>query len=341
MDSITQIVLGAAVGEAILGRHLGNKALLLGAIAGTLPDMDIVMKLYDNTPLFEIKSHRSYSHSGFVHLAISVPLAWLSIKWSKTSLSFSRWYLFWFLGLFTHALLDCCTTYGTRLFLPFSSNLVAFNNISVIDPLYTLPFLLLLIVMMFFKRNTMARKKLFYSAIVVSSMYMAFTFLAKFIVHQKFKKSLVNSGIVVDNLNSTPTILNAILWCGIAVNQDFLYSAEYSFFRPQVPIKWVAYPRNLQLVDSFDSDAMRTLHWFSDGMFFIIPDGYSKARYFNAKFGKMNYTETAPEKAFLFYAEFDKDSANRVEFSFKTPSSQRAKQDFGKMFHSLTDRIGL
>jgi hypothetical protein len=29
MDSLTQIVLGAAVGEAVLGRKLGNKAFVL------------------------------------------------------------------------------------------------------------------------------------------------------------------------------------------------------------------------------------------------------------------------------------------------------------------------
>ncbi|MFM8916554.1 MAG: metal-dependent hydrolase, partial [Bacteroidota bacterium] len=35
MDSLTQIVLGAAVGEVLLGKKLGNKAMLLGAIGGT------------------------------------------------------------------------------------------------------------------------------------------------------------------------------------------------------------------------------------------------------------------------------------------------------------------
>ncbi len=36
MDSLTQIVLGASVGEAVLGKKVGNKAILWGAIAGTL-----------------------------------------------------------------------------------------------------------------------------------------------------------------------------------------------------------------------------------------------------------------------------------------------------------------
>ena len=43
MDSITQIVLGAACGEAVLGKKIGNKALLFGAIGGTIPDLDVFL----------------------------------------------------------------------------------------------------------------------------------------------------------------------------------------------------------------------------------------------------------------------------------------------------------
>ena len=41
MDSLTQIVLGAACGEVALGKKIGNKALLFGAIGGTIPDLDV------------------------------------------------------------------------------------------------------------------------------------------------------------------------------------------------------------------------------------------------------------------------------------------------------------
>ena len=55
MDSLTQIVLGAAVGEATLGRKVGNKALLWGAIAGTIPDLDVVyIKLIGGDAIDEI-----------------------------------------------------------------------------------------------------------------------------------------------------------------------------------------------------------------------------------------------------------------------------------------------
>ena len=42
MDSLTQAVLGATVGEAVAGPRIGRRAALWGAVAGTLPDLDIL-----------------------------------------------------------------------------------------------------------------------------------------------------------------------------------------------------------------------------------------------------------------------------------------------------------
>lgn len=65
MDSLTQIVLGAAVGEAVLGKKVGNKAMFYGAIAGTIPDLDVyVGKLFDTVTALEI--HRGFTHSVFL-----------------------------------------------------------------------------------------------------------------------------------------------------------------------------------------------------------------------------------------------------------------------------------
>ncbi len=47
MDSLTQITLGAAVGESVLGRKVGNRAALVGAICGTLPDLDSFIPYHD------------------------------------------------------------------------------------------------------------------------------------------------------------------------------------------------------------------------------------------------------------------------------------------------------
>ena len=48
-------------------------------------------------------------------------------------------------GLCHHGLLDSCTSYGTQLFWPFSDARVAWDTMSIVDPLFTIPLLVFVI----------------------------------------------------------------------------------------------------------------------------------------------------------------------------------------------------
>ena len=159
MDSLTQIVLGAACGEAVLGRKIGNKALLFGAIGGTIPDLDVfVGSLLHNNEIDAMLFHRGFMHSILFSVLAAFALGWLVHKlYNKGkrlgTTTRNNWISLFFWSLFTHPILDCFTPYGTQLFMPFSNYRVAFNNIAVADPLYTLPFLICMIVLLFFNRQ--------------------------------------------------------------------------------------------------------------------------------------------------------------------------------------------
>lgn len=336
MDSLTQIVLGAAVGEAVLGRKLGNRAMLLGAIGGTLPDLDIIYNFFNDDPIRQLEVHRSYSHSMFTHLVLAWPLAWISRKKSDFSISHGRWYLFWFLALFTHALLDCCTTYGTQFFLPFTNYQVAFNNISVIDPLYTIPFLILLGVCLFLKRTNPLRRKFLWISVSLSSAYMLLTFGLKYVAHEKFRESLKSNQLSVNEINSTPTILNAVLWSGIAYNDSMLYVAEYSFLKREQPIEWIGYKRNLQLLVKYDSPSLKTIQWFSDGNYFMQQLPGDTLAFYNVKWGRMNFDTTEPQDAFFFYWKFYIDKNEIVHKEIR-----REDWSFNESLKLLLDRIGV
>lgn len=45
MDSITQAVLGAAIGEAVLGQNIGKKGTFIGAAVATIPDLDLALSM--------------------------------------------------------------------------------------------------------------------------------------------------------------------------------------------------------------------------------------------------------------------------------------------------------
>lgn len=339
MDSLTQIVLGAAVGEAVLGHKIGNKSLALGAIAGTVPDLDVLISAYSDNPLMGLKVHRAYSHSMFFHLLLALPFAWLSQKWSKSTV-FKEWYLFWFLGFFTHALLDCCTTYGTRLFLPFTNYQVAFNNISVVDPLYTFPFLVCIVVMMFYRKAGLKRRKWLHAAFGVSSFYLLLTFGLKANVHQKFRTSLKIHSKEYNELNTTPTIFNAVLWSAVAYDDDTLHVAEYSYLNRKVPIIWYSYPRNLDLLKKYKSEALEVYKWFGDGNYFALENN-DTLDFFTTKFGRMRLDKTEAHETFMFYSRYYKDKNGQVQFKSKSPKESRGSgTELQAYFNVLLERIG-
>ena len=79
MDSLTQIVLGGAVGEAVLGKKVGNKAVLWGAIGGTIPDLDTIPGQFMDT-VSRLEVHRGFSHSIVFALLIAPLLGFVIHK---------------------------------------------------------------------------------------------------------------------------------------------------------------------------------------------------------------------------------------------------------------------
>ena len=141
MDSLTQAALGAAIGEATLGKHIGNKGAVLGAIVATIPDLDVALYLfYDKFEMLSI--HRGFSHSIVFSMIGAFLIAYVlqRIKWTKM-VSYLKLWIFTWLTLFTHILLDAFTSYGTQLFLPFTDRRISFDSINIVDPIYTIPLL--------------------------------------------------------------------------------------------------------------------------------------------------------------------------------------------------------
>ena len=76
MDSLTQVVLGAAVSVAVMRRRSAVwKAALWGGVAGTLPDLDVLIAHGD--PILNMVLHRAESHALFWLTLFSLPFAWL------------------------------------------------------------------------------------------------------------------------------------------------------------------------------------------------------------------------------------------------------------------------
>ena len=128
MDSLTQIVLGAAVGEAVLGKKIGNRAMLWGAIAGTIPDLDVFVR-YFTDPITATEMHRGFSHSLVFAVLMAPILGWIANKiHRKREIGLKPWMKLFFLCVVTHPLLDNHTTWGTQFFWPFEYRIAFFDT---------------------------------------------------------------------------------------------------------------------------------------------------------------------------------------------------------------------
>ena len=164
MDPISQGVLGAAAAQT-QSHRISNPAAhgpaaaehkqtlverksalwvagAVGAFAGMAPDLDVL--IFSTTdPLLFLEFHRQFTHALIFIPFGALFCALIAHLLVRHRLSFRTTYLLSLCGYATHALLDACTSYGTQLFWPFANTRLAWNNVSVVDPLFTLPALVL------------------------------------------------------------------------------------------------------------------------------------------------------------------------------------------------------
>ncbi|MEZ4952218.1 MAG: metal-dependent hydrolase [Saprospiraceae bacterium] len=334
MDSLTQLTLGAAVGEAVLGKKVGNRAMVWGAFGGLLPDFDVFARFFTDE-ITALAFHRGFMHSIVFSILMAFVFGWLvewlyrsgtyrkrrykgfviffilsiytllilgmnmifqssvvliggavgglAIGWFLWSAYLSKemndvqatrqgWILLFFLSIVTHPILDCFTTFGTQLFLPFTNLRVSWDNISVADPIYTVPLLLGVLIASFISRNNQMRRVANWIGIGLSSAYMVFTFYHKAQFNKIFEASLAKEGIEYSRFMSGPTILQNFLWLGVAEGDTAYYHGYYSFFDKEPIIKkFSVLPKHHELIAHLENEKdIKILKWFSKDYYNII-----------------------------------------------------------------------
>ena len=275
LDSVTQFALGAAIGEASLGRKLGRPALLWGALCGTLPDLDVFVPLGD--PVADFTYHRSVSHSFFVLALITPLIIWLmrrvhkSLRDERATMACVALVY----GAFaTHILLDSFTVYGTQIFWPFDTTPASWSSLFIIDPLYTLPLLVGIVLAFIFPKSRHA-SRWNWLGLGLSSLYIFWSYSAKLFVEQRVEKALTSQNITYDRLLSTPAPLNTFLWRLVARSDGGYYEIFYSIFaKESEPLDAKFFSSADELIPLLqDNKAAQRLIWFTHGFFKIYQRG--------------------------------------------------------------------
>lgn len=278
MDSVTQAVLGAAVGQAVLGRRLGWKAAALGALGGTLPDLDVLWSDADAVSYFV--GHRGVTHSLFFGPLLALPLAWAGRRW-KPDIALAPWWCFWMLVLVTHPLLDLTTNYGTQLLAPFSREPFAIPAMSIIDPVYTLT----LAVGLGFALA--GRYRALWLAFGLSTAYIGVAALQNDRALQLARAQTSLPTVQATTMLGSPWLRRVMAW-----NDSELQIGFVSTWNPQ-PIRWqriALEPRAVQLARQAEASPRgQVFVRFAKGprhpFLHRLPDGREELRIADARFG--------------------------------------------------------
>lgn len=269
MDSVSQLVLGSAVGYSALGTKIGRKALIVGAVLGTLPDLDVFINFGGAVENFVY--HRGFSHSLLIHALVSPLFAWLVCRmaWAQKA-SFRRWTTAIFLVFSTHAILDSMTVYGTQLLWPISTYPFSFSNLFIIDPLYTLPLLVSVMIVSFIKDTSKRGQLINGFLLCLSSLYACWGLAVKSYIDEQIMHRIDSEGIEILAYESTPSPFNTLLWRGVATTLDGHYEIYASVFDEVDEISLYFYENQRALLDAVPQDKrINQLMAFTKGLYGI------------------------------------------------------------------------
>ena len=317
MDSLTQAVLGAAVGEAVAGPRLGRRAALWGAVAGTLPDLDVLAApLLDTAG--ELHFHRGLTH-GLAFSFVAGPAlgwaVWRFERWraerdpdrpARTAGTWRAWAAVWFWALLTHPLLDTFTVYGTQLLAPFSDRPFAVGSVFIIDPLYTVPLAGFLLAALLTGRDTRRRTWAGWG-LAVSTAYLGWGLVAQQVAHRATLRALEADGVRPARVLTAAAPLTTVLWRSVAEVETDSGTVYLTGLRslfddgPDMTFNATEAQRD-RLAPFAGSRQAETLRWFSRGWLRVRPDttGGGGVAVSDLRFGRADGDLTPGDAPYLF-----------------------------------------
>lgn len=319
MDSLTQITLGAAVGEAVAGRNAGAKAPLWGGALGTLPDLDVLA----NPVLTEAQAllfHRGPTHSLLFAILIAPLLGIALSRLHDENVSWHRWTTLVGAVLLTHIGLDCLTSYGTQIFWPFSRTPVIVGSIFIIDPLYTLPLAAGLLLALHWAPSDRTRRIANYIGLGLSSAYLIVTLLNKLYVTQVFDDALESQNYPTERVFTKPTAFNNLLWMALSEGPKGFYVGYYSLLDDNQHVSFRYVPKNHHLLDdASENPFVGRLRWFSRGYFVVRETSDGTVTIHDLRFGRNDLGLTSHGKYIFTFHLVENENGTIVGFREEQP----------------------
>jgi inner membrane protein len=267
MDTLTQGLLGAAVGQAGFGRTLGKRAVFWGGVGGLMPDLDILASAAG--PTGEWLYHRGPSHALWVGPVVGPAIGyavWRLLRRRGDPGPLGAWIGLFVAALFTHPLLDIFTTYGTQLLAPFSDRRFAFNSVGIIDPTYSTLLLVALVVGSRWGPGSSPARWAAWLALVLSSLYLLLGLQLNATARARAESQLEAQGIRGARVQAYPTLFQLQVR-RVVVHHEGRIRVGWFNLRNGRAIEWAIIPKTEHpLIETLRSlPEGRVFEWFAMG----------------------------------------------------------------------------
>jgi inner membrane protein len=305
VDTLTHIVLGACIGEAIAGKQLGKKALILGAIAQSIPDIDFLNAIWLTT-CEDLVAHRGYTHSILFVLLVTPFIASISrYIWRANAMTMKQWMVFWGAEIFIHIFLDAFNAYGTGWFEPFSHYRVSFNSMYVADPLFSIWPAIAFVTLLVIGKKHESRRIINKAALAISACYLLLGVGFKLSIDKHMEHEFEAQHLPVNNYFTTPTVLNNMLWYIVAKSDSGYYTGYRSIWdkNPVTLLRYVNRNASLLQESTNDKDEDRLLR-FAQG-YYTMEKRHDTLTFNILRFGEITGWMTRnPKFACYYYLQY-------------------------------------
>ena len=235
MDPFTQGVFGSLFAQAGTRRKHIRPAAAVGFAGGLAPDLDVLIRSSSDS-LLAIEYHRHFTHAlAFIPVAAMIValVAWPLVSRWRPDVKFARVFAWSLLGVASHGVLDAMTSYGTRLLWPFSDERIAWNIISVIDPLFSVPLAILLGFAVWKQSRKGAR-----IAALWAIFYLAIGTLQQHRAEQIVAHWADNAGIDATRVIAKPSFANLVLWRGLVDDGERMHIVAVRILPGRQALVW-------------------------------------------------------------------------------------------------------
>ncbi len=311
MDTLTHIALGACIGEAFFEKGFGKRAMLWGALAQSIPDIDFIAASWLNTPE-SLLAHRGFTHSILFALLITPVFALTADKVHRPhNIAFRKWILFFATEVFSHLFIDGFNNYGVGWLEPFSHLRFSFNAIYIADPLFSV-WPGIACCMLFILSRWSAKRKFWWKfGVILPFIYLGYCTINKITINNDVKNIFAAQNIPHERYFTTPAPLQNWLWYVVAGNDSGYYVGYRSLFDSKKQMDFQYFPRNDSLLKPVEaSEGLQKLIRFSQ-QFYTVEKWNDTLVFNDLRFGQIIGWQNPNEK-FVFHYYLQQPEANKL-----------------------------